>query len=146
MFEAFAKAGRGFQSQEESQVYDKLDQLQWDVMMDPTNKVKIELCDEAEAALLADNDFTTASDRGEQQVEFLKALDFDDIVVKGWRVYNLCRAKTRNGGTKSCGLYFFLGSSDGAQISRNGSSFVCWIGMSFVNTKKTKTVLGGLGI
>ena len=75
--------------------------------MDPTNEEKVQLCEQAEAELLAEDDYSTATDRGEKQTEYLKALDFDDIIVKGWRVYNLCRAKTREGGTKTCGMYFF---------------------------------------
>ena len=29
----------------------------------------------------------------EDQTEYLKAFDFDDVVVPGWRVYNVCKAK-----------------------------------------------------
>ena len=36
----------------------------------------------------------------------MKALDYEDVIVRGWHVYNLCRAKTREGCTKTCGLYF----------------------------------------
>ena len=104
--DSFAKAGREFQSQEERKVHENLEELQCAVMMDPTNEEKVCKCDEAEAALLAEDDYTTAADRGDLQPEYLKALDYDDVIVHGWRVYNLCRAKTRDGGTKTCGLYF----------------------------------------
>ena len=53
---------------------------------------KIRMCDEAEEALMAEDDYATASDRPDQP-EYLKSLDDDDIIVKGWRVFNLCKGK-----------------------------------------------------
>ena len=106
MLDAYAKAGREYLSQEERKVHENLEELQWSVMMDPTNEDKVRECDETEAALLAEEDYTTAADRGDLQSEFLTALDYEDVIVRGWHVYNLCRAKTREGGTKTCGLYF----------------------------------------
>ena len=37
--------------------------------------------------------------RGNQQAQFLKALDFDDVVVHGWRIYNVIRARLPSGCT-----------------------------------------------
>ena len=104
MMDAFRRAGMHFGSQEQRKAYEELEELQIAVTMDPTNEAKVKACDEAEAKLTAEDDFTTASDRGDQQTEYLKALDFDDVIVKGWRVYNLCRAK--HGDQRTCGLYY----------------------------------------
>ena len=52
----------------------------------------------------AEEDFKTAANRGAEQAPILRALDFDDVIVKGWRVFNLCRATTHDGST--CGLFY----------------------------------------
>ena len=59
------------------------------------------MCDDAEAILEAEDDFKTAADRP-NQTYYLKALDFDDVIVPGLRIFNLCRAKGADGHT--CGL------------------------------------------
>ena len=43
-----------------------LDLLQIDVTMDPENEEKVQRCEQAEAALMAEDDFATASDRTNQ--------------------------------------------------------------------------------
>ena len=129
MLEAFAKAGRQFQSQDDRKVYENLEELQWAVMMDPTNEEKVRLCDEAEAALLAEDDYTTAADRGDSQPEYLKALDYDNVIVHGWRVYNLCRGKTRKEAPKPV-VCISLANFGAVQTKPIGSSFAVWIGRS----------------
>ena len=84
-------------------IHEKLDELQWAVMMDPTNEDKVRECDETEAALLAEEDYTTAADRGDLQSEFLKALDYGDMICERWRRFQVCKS----GGTGNyCGLAY----------------------------------------
>ena len=52
--------------QDDIEVYYHMGQLQLDVTMYPTNEEKIKRADDAEAELLAQEDYNTASDRKDQ--------------------------------------------------------------------------------
>eukprot|EP00975_Prorocentrum_lima_P042955 9019857-Prorocentrum_lima.AAC.1 len=54
-------------------------------------------------------EYQACSEYGEKQQEYLKALDFMDILTDKLRFYHVCRAKTNlnlMGGHCNCGLAF----------------------------------------
>eukprot|EP00974_Lingulodinium_polyedra_P097006 9402851-Lingulodinium_polyedra.AAC.1 len=60
----------------------------------PENEDKRKALEEAEAAHAAYGDYQAFKDKGELQLEYLKAMDFMDILCPRFRYFNACRAKT----------------------------------------------------
>ena len=107
-FEAFAGAGlRMERANDTAELYQKAFD---DYMNDPKNEEKKRAVEEMEEAYAATRDYQTCLEKGEQQVDYLKALDFVDTIGPKMRIYNVCRAKTSwdwsRGVACSCGLAF----------------------------------------
>eukprot|EP00974_Lingulodinium_polyedra_P106483 10307539-Lingulodinium_polyedra.AAC.1 len=64
-------------------------------MAGPTNDEKRKAVEAAEAAYVAREDYQTFSSMGEAQPEYLKAMDFMDILAARPRYFNVCRAVPR---------------------------------------------------
>ena len=79
-------------------------------MDDPTNVDLKNRVEELEATYAATRDYQTLIEKGDQQVAYLKALDFVDALGPRLRLYNVCRARTNYNMEKgchcSCGMAF----------------------------------------
>eukprot|EP00974_Lingulodinium_polyedra_P013375 1295044-Lingulodinium_polyedra.AAC.1 len=72
-------------------------------MEDPSNEEKKKAVEEAKAKLAARNDYVTFKDMGEEKPEYLKAMDFMDVLTPKIRYFNVCRAKTgARGNVRKC--------------------------------------------
>ena len=77
---------------------------------DPWDEGKEAECNRLETAAHAASDYLTMNGKGEEQAEYLKALDFIDSPVPSIRLFNVCRAKAgwnvASGCFGACGLAF----------------------------------------
>ena len=79
-------------------------------MNDPYNGELKETLEQLEAAEAATADYQTLKGLGDQQVAYLKALDFTDSLGPSMRLFNCCRTHTGSGWSGNrqgcCGLAF----------------------------------------
>jgi len=73
-------------------------------LKDPSEE-NLKTLEDSEDKLASTKEYTTGSEFGELQHEYLKALDFLDMLTEDLRFYNVCRAKTGPGHT-NCGLAY----------------------------------------
>eukprot|EP00975_Prorocentrum_lima_P062037 12883407-Prorocentrum_lima.AAC.1 len=62
--------------------------------MNDTSQQNVEAFERAEELVLSRTDYQAYKYYGEKQAEYLKALDFMDILTGKIKFYNDCRAKT----------------------------------------------------
>eukprot|EP00974_Lingulodinium_polyedra_P100297 9715135-Lingulodinium_polyedra.AAC.1 len=63
-------------------------------MADPENEMKQKAVEDAEEKFSASEDYNTFKEKGEKQADYLKAMDFMDILCPRFRYFNVCRART----------------------------------------------------
>ena len=103
-----AKAGSNFEKHgqqwdELEALYEEFEQAPWDGRLQAA-------VEEKEAEFTAAMDYKTGEEYGDQQPEFLKAMDFFDEISPDFKLYNLCRANTgwdeQNQKACACGFAF----------------------------------------
>eukprot|EP00975_Prorocentrum_lima_P026337 5535213-Prorocentrum_lima.AAC.1 len=62
-------------------------------MKEPTDQ-HLEELNKAEESFLSNTNHQACKDYGEKQAEYLKALDFMDVLTEKLSFYHVCRAKT----------------------------------------------------
>ena len=79
-------------------------------MQDPSNEELRLETERLHEELVQSGDYHTLKETGDQQVEYLKALDFMDTIGPNIRIFNVCRAKTgwdpKKGVACSCGFAY----------------------------------------
>ena len=101
VWEAFTAAGdRMFKG---SKLWDQLQQEYDKFTEDPSDK-NLESLEELEELWEKSQEYTALKEKGDQQADYLKALDFLDHVTENMRMYNVCRAQVGQSGT--CGLAY----------------------------------------
>eukprot|EP00975_Prorocentrum_lima_P040708 8545731-Prorocentrum_lima.AAC.1 len=88
---AFGSAG--FRMEKFNKGFDDLDALYQTTLANPSVQSMREY-DRAEAEFFRLSDYQACAEFGRQQAEYLKSLDFMDILTDKIRIYNVCRAKT----------------------------------------------------
>eukprot|EP00975_Prorocentrum_lima_P058894 12350659-Prorocentrum_lima.AAC.1 len=73
--------------------FDELEIVYKQAMNDASDQ-NMQAYEQAEELLLSRMDYKACQEYGERQAEYLKALDFMDILTDKIRIYNVCRAKT----------------------------------------------------
>eukprot|EP00975_Prorocentrum_lima_P018580 3912471-Prorocentrum_lima.AAC.1 len=88
---AFAAAG--WRMDDTSKAFDELE-LSYKRAMNDASQQNIDEYERAEDLLLSHTDYQACKEYGKRQAEYLKALDFMDILTDKIRFYKVCRAKT----------------------------------------------------
>ena len=126
LFKAFEAANARMNDNEELRT--QLEKLteQFEEETDPS---RLELLyaeiEKLETEFYGNEDYQTCADKGERQAQYLKALDFTNLLTPGMRLFNVCRAKTGcndEGAACACGLAFV----DKMWSQPNKAKWVCY--------------------
>ena len=105
---AFSAAGK--RMERDNEVGEEYIKAYGAAMANEDNKELQTRLDKLEPKVAQTMDYETCKDFGDKQAAMLRALDFVDAFSQGLRLYNVCRAKTRNDEKTnthcSCGLAF----------------------------------------
>ena len=109
MMNAFAAAGTRMNLAAEK--YDRYHIIVEKLEEDPQNHDLMREADDLEKEAWTAHDYQCMAEKGSQQAEYLKSLDFLDYITPGMRIYNCCRAKTGDWNDmlqkqECCGLAF----------------------------------------